>query len=129
MVLSSFCLGKLEEKEITNTLENLQEIVGGYIEIPFLSEKFNDNGIDMIINEEGKLIEGMNPEIAIVNEERGNILDIVYGNCIFASHDEEGETVGLNEKQMEIVTEELEMIIELTNKNTLKSFEVRVLFI
>ena len=83
----------------------------------------------MFINEEGKLIEGMNPEIAIVNEEHGNILDIVYGNCIFTSHDEEGETVGLNEKQMEIVTEELEMIIELTNKNTLKSFEVRVLFI
>jgi hypothetical protein len=126
LVLSN---GKLEEKEIENGLEHLQKIVGGYIEIPFLSKKFFDNDIDIIINEEGKLIEGMNPEIAVVNEAQGNIVDIVYGNCIFASHNEEGDTVSLNDEQMQIVMEELEMVIELTNKNTLKDFEVRVLFI
>lgn len=47
-----------EEREIKNELEDLQEIVGGYIEIPFLSREFNDNKIDVIINEEGKFIEG-----------------------------------------------------------------------
>jgi hypothetical protein len=109
--------------------KELQGYVGGYIEIPFLSHKFNGNGIDVIINEEGKLIEGMKPEIAIVNEEKGVILDIVYGNCIFASHDEKGETIGLTEKQMQIVTEELETVIELMNKKTFEDFEVRVLFI
>lgn len=126
LVLSN---GELKEKEIGTELEDLQEIVGGYIEIPFLGNKFLDNDIDVIINEEGKLIDGMRAEIAIVNEEHGNILDIVYGNCIFASHDEEGETIGLNEAQIQIVMEELETVIELMNKRTLEEFEVRVLFI
>ena len=126
MVLSN---GELKEREIGTELEDLQEIVGGYIEIPYLGDKFLNKKIDVIINEEGKLIEGMKPEIAIVNESQGNILDIVYGNCIFASHNEEGETVGLTEEQMQIVTEELETVIELMNKKTFKTFDVRVLFI
>lgn len=126
LVLSN---GELRETEIGNELEDLQEIVGGYIEIPFLSHKFRDNNIDVIINDEGKLIEGMKAEIAIVDEKHGNILDIVYGNCIFASHDEEGETISLTDKQMQIVTEELETVIALMNKRTLEGFEVRALFI
>lgn len=120
---------KLEEKDIGTELEDLQEIVGGYIEIPFLGDVFNSNGIDVIINEEGKLIEGLKPEIAIVNEASGQILDIVYGNCIFASHNEEGETIGLTDEQILIVTKELETIVELMSKRTLKDFEVRALFI
>jgi hypothetical protein len=126
LVLSN---GELKAQEIGNELEDLQKIVGGWIEIPYLGDKLCDNGIDVIINEEGKLIEGMKPEIAIVDEAKGVILDIVYGNCIFASHDEEGETIGLTEEQMQIVTEELETVIELMNKRTLKDFEVRALFI
>ena len=126
LVLSN---GELKEQEIGTELEDLQKIVGGWIEIPFLSHKFRDNGINTIINEEGKLIEGMKPEIAIADEGKGTILDIVYGNCIFASHNEEGDTIGLTEEQMQIVTEELETVIELTNKKTLEEFEVKVLFI
>lgn len=126
LVLSN---GELRETEIGNELEDLQKIVGGYIEIPFLGDKFRDNNIDVIINEEGKLIEGMTAEIAIVDEKQGRILDVVYGNCIFASHDEAGETIGLTEEQIEFVKEELETVIELMNKRTLEGFEVRVLFI
>jgi hypothetical protein len=126
MVLSN---GELKQQDIGTGLEELQKIVGGYIEIPFLSRVFNDHAIDMIINEEGKFIEGLKAEIAIVDEEHGNILDIVYGNCIFASHDNEGETVGLNEGQIEVVEKELETIIELMNTKTFEEFEVRVLFI
>lgn len=121
--------GELKQQDIGTGLEELQKIVGGYIEIPFLSRVFNDHAIDMIINEEGKFIEGLKAEIAIVDEEHGNILDIVYGNCIFASHDNEGETVGLNEGQIEVVEKELETIIELMNTKTFEEFEARVLFI
>jgi hypothetical protein len=126
LVLSN---GELKAQDIGTGLEDLQKIVGGYIEIPFLGHKFLDNGIDVIINEEGKFIEGLKAEIAIVDEKHGNILDIVYGNCIFASHDEAGETIGLNEAQIQIVTEELETVIELMSKKTFEEFEVRVLFI
>lgn len=126
LVLSN---GEIKRKEIGNDLKDLQEIVGGYIEIPFVSEVFFENGIDMIINEEGKFVEGLKPEIAIVGKGTNAILDIVYGNCIFASHDDEGETVGLNEEQVDIVLEELKMEVILTNKNTGKSFTAKVLFI
>ena len=78
-------------------------------------------------NEDGKYVEGLKPEIAIVNEKQGNILDIIYGNCIFVSHDNKGDTIALTDEQMNVVMEELETTIELTNKDTFESFEVRAL--
>jgi hypothetical protein len=126
LVLSN---GELKEKEIKNTLEELQSIVGGYIEFPFLGDVFRENVIDTIINEEGKFIEGLKPEIAVIDNKTGRILDVVYGNCIFASHDKEGNTIELNEEQIKVVMEELEMVIELMNKNTLENYNVRALFI
>lgn len=126
LVLSN---GELKEKDIKNELEELQKIVGGYIEFPYLGKTFRDNIIDVIINEEGKFIEGLKPEIAIIDNERGQVLDIVYGNCIFASHDEEGNTIALNDKQIKIVAEELDAVIELMSKKTFKEFTVRALFI
>ena len=119
--------GELKEKEIKNTLEDLQKIVGGYIEIPFLSRDFNENGIDTIINEEGKFIEGLEPEIAIIKD--GKILDIVYGNCVFASHDHEGNTIELNEEQKQIVKKELNTDIVLKDQSKDKHYLVRALFI
>jgi hypothetical protein len=126
LVLSS---GELKEKDIDNTLEALQEIVEGYIEIPFLSERLYKHKIDIIINEEGKFIEGLSPEIAVIKEGTTNILDLVYGNCVFASHDEEGNTVALSDKQIKIVMEELKTDILLTNKEEGKVFFVKALFI
>ena len=108
LVLSN---GSLKEKEIDNTLGELQEIVGGYIEIPFFGKVFDDNIIDVIINEEGKYIDGLNPEIAVVDGKSKRVLDVIFGSCIFASHDKEGNTVELNDKQMEIVKQELETTI------------------
>ncbi len=119
--------GVLEEREIKNTLEDLQKIVGGYIEIPFLSRVFNENKINIIINEEGKFIEGLEPEIAVIKD--GKILDIVYGNCVFASHDHEGNTIELNEEQKQIVEEELETDIVLKDQSKDRHYLVRALFI
>lgn len=121
--------GKLQEKEIKNSLEELQSIVGGYIEFPFLGNRFKDNTIDVIINEEGKFIEGLNPEIAMVDGETKSVLDIVYGNCIFASHDEEGDTIGLNDEQIKIIMEELQMNVLLSYKDSEKKFVAKALFL
>ena len=118
---------QLKEKEIKNTLEELQEIVGGYIEIPYLSRVFNENKIDTIINEEGKFIEGLEPEIAIIKD--GKIIDIIYGNCVFASHDHEGNTIELNEKQKQIVEKELNTDIVLKDQSKDRHYLVRALFI
>lgn len=121
--------GKLEVKEIENTLENLQSIVGGYIEIPFLGGVFNKYKINSIINEEGKFIEDLKPEIALIDGNTDKILDIVYGNCIFASHDEHGETISLNDEQIKIVMEELKQDVTLTYQDSGKEFTVKALFI
>lgn len=119
----------LKEKEIKNTLEDLQKIVGGYIEMPFLSRELNENGIDIVINEEGKLIEGLEPEIAIIDKETNAILDIVYGNCAFVSHDAEGNTIELNEKQKQIVKDKLKTDLVLYNERIDKHYLVRGLYI
>ena len=121
--------GKLTTKTIHNTLHALQQIVGGYIEIPYIGDTFTENGIDMIINDEGKFIEGLKPEIAFVDSTNGKIMDIVYGNCIFASHDDEGNTISLNEAQTEIIKNELNTVIELINAKTFETFEVRAVVI
>ena len=126
LVLSN---GEFTTQEITNSLEDLQKIVGGYIEIPFLSKTFGQNWIDIIINEEGKFIEGLRPEIAIIDSEEIKILDIVYGNCIFVSHDEEGNTVELNDSQVLIVSGELVTKMKLMSNDTMEIFEVRALFV
>lgn len=126
LVLSN---GEFTTQEITNELEDLQKIVGGYIEIPYLSKVFNENEIDIIINEEGKFIDGLKAEIAVIDGETKQILDIVYGNCIFASHDTEGNTTELNDKQIEIIKEELKTSVNMINKDSLKTFGVKALFI
>lgn len=124
MMLSN---GELGVTELTNTLEELQKIVGGYIEIPMISNAFSNNGIDVVINDEGKFIEGLKPEIAIVGKGTNAILDVVYGNCVFVSHDNEGNTVGLDDQQIEVVTKELGTSAMLNDKG--KDFLVKVLFV
>jgi hypothetical protein len=104
-------------------LASLQKIVDGYIEVPYLSNRFAEEGIDVIINEEGKLI-GLEPQMVIMQKETYKLLDLVMGNCIFASHDEEGNTTGLTDKQIKIIKEELKH--ELLLPSTMSM--VKVLF-
>lgn len=120
--------GELQEREIENTLEELQRIVGGNIEFPFLGKVLAENKIDIIINEDGKYIDGLKPEIAVMTES-GNIYDIIYGNCIFASHDSVGNTTALTDKQIEVVTEKLKAVAELVHKDTGERMTVKALFV
>ena len=59
--------------------------------IPALSE----HGVDLWVNEEGKLI-GLKPNFMIFDGQ-----DIAVGPVFFASCDDEGETVGLTDQQVE----------------------------
>lgn len=86
---------KAIEIEIEDKLEILQTLVDGLIEVVELTP-----GIDMICNEEGKLI-GL--------EENINLdYDIIVGDVIICSHDNEGNFVGLSDEQKKIVDRELE---------------------
>ena len=95
---------ELKEKEIDNSLKALQNEVGGYIEITCFSRKLSENNIDMIINEEGK-VNRLQPQLAIYQDNK--IVDVICGNIIFASANEDGKTIGLTDEQIEVVKEVL----------------------
>ena len=67
---------KAKVTEIENTLENLQKIVGGYIECVY---PFEDN-VGIICNEEGMLI-GLEPN-RVLRDDDGNAVDIIFGTFI-----------------------------------------------
>ena len=92
----------LELKTIENNLHKFQEIVGGLIETPFVSNKLYEKGIDIIINEEGKGLD-LKPSMVVMNE--GKIIDIIHGNVIFTSHDNYGNQKSLTQEQIEYIVE------------------------
>lgn len=94
-------------KEIGNKLEDLQEVVNGYIQV--IGDPFGNANIVMIVNEEGKL-KNLKINTAIVY--KGAIIDIVVGSCILAGYNGD-EIVGLTEEQ------ELECINYYTNNRNI----------
>lgn len=89
-------------REIGKGLHHLQAFVGGYIEIPYISEELSSRNISVIINEEGKL-QGLRPTIAIMVGDK--IVDTLNGNVIFASYDtEKEEFVSLSSEQVSFVS-------------------------
>ena len=82
--------------EIKNlpTYESLNKTVEGYIEI--ISVTINDESYDIIMNEEGKLLNL--PITAFLNN--GWLMDSLCGNLIISKHDDEGEMVSLTESEI-----------------------------
>ena len=124
--------GELQEKEMENTLESLQEIVAGYIESPYISNIFRENDIDIIINEEGKILT-LQEEIAVIDKEKAIVIDVLCGNCIFVSHNEQGETIGLNDEQIKIIKKELNYVVNLSKINeetgNIENIDMRALLV
>lgn len=76
--------------DATNTLESLQALVGGMIEgISVVA------GVDGYINEEGKIL-GMPPNVKIP-------YDMICGPIVFTRTDDEGETVSVEDGDLEKV--------------------------
>ena len=79
-------------------LETMQSIVGGDIERWCLSGNGLD-GLDLFLDEEGKLKErSYNPKATILAE----ILfhnDVIVGDTFVCAHDEEGNSIGLSDAQ------------------------------
>ena len=81
-------------------LKYLQSLVGGLIEHYIIDEELNDLHIDMWIDDEGKL-KNLKPTIALMND--GQLVDVIFGNCVFSKYNDEGETLGLEEYEVGIV--------------------------
>lgn len=111
--------GEVGVRNVSPEYQSLQDLVGGLIEIPFISEKLMENNIDIIINEEGKLL-GLTPQIAIMN--RGKIVDIICGPVVFIGAEREtGNSVSLTYEQIELLQTEIfngkRAIVELGGEN------------
>lgn len=74
---------KPEVVEIEDTLESLQKMVGGYIEVTY---PFNDS-VGLIMNEEGKLL-GLPPNRAL-KDSNGCTYDIIAGDFLVTGLTEE----------------------------------------
>lgn len=86
------------------TLERFQGYVGGWVECVGLGAMLGDaslDDIDLVLNEEGKL-EGLEPSLLLLGPD-GKVVDVIAGNAILCSADEEGGWVGLDEAQVERV--------------------------
>lgn len=92
--------------EIPNTLEALQRLVGGYIEIPaYLPAHLKlPKGLDVVINEEGRLSR-LPVNFAVVEDSA--ILDTIHGAVVCARVDGDGEFVSIQPGDLEAVQKAL----------------------
>ena len=81
--------------EIPNTLEALQEQVGGYIETFYL---FNGGKLASFANEDGKF-NGMEMNFALAHPGEEPV-DVIHGPIIITKYDDEGETISLSNEDI-----------------------------
>lgn len=84
--------------EIDNSLEAMQKLVGGYIEVVHMFDN-----VCMVCNEEGKLM-GLEPNLVLRNG------DVVVGDIFFVEFDEEGEMKSFDNRRKQEV-----LVIGLAN--------------
>lgn len=81
--------------EFNESLEALQQFVGGYIEMIQLTD---DEDVDIVINEEGKLY-GLPVNKYVIHE--GRIIDALMGDLIIVgANPDTGETVSVPESKI-----------------------------
>jgi hypothetical protein len=96
-------------EEFEHSLDNMQKAVGGYIEAVTLSHDPNtDRMVTIWLNEEGKL-RGLQPNFAMIQKSNDKLLDVIVGDVLITSTDEEGSTVGLNDEELAMVKEKFNM--------------------
>lgn len=80
------------QKEISNSLEAMQEIVGGWIENVFIERSKRGARISLIVNEEGKMT-GLPFNRKIAN------FDVLVGTFFITKHNSKGDTVSLSDEE------------------------------
>lgn len=95
-------------KDIEGDLKSLQNEVGGLLTIVPYYEELQEQGIDIFADDEGLL--KANPKVSLFvtdKKHRTKILTSLVGNLIFVSHDNECNTIGLTQEQINFITEHL----------------------
>lgn len=94
-----------EEFNAEDSLTQLQEAVGGYIERVPVDMKHD---LDLWVNEEGLLLrKPLNGILSSVHSIGVERVELLVGDGVFACHDEEGETIGIEENIADSLVEML----------------------
>lgn len=79
-----------------NDLKSLQVAVGGMIQVIY---PFDDPGINLVCNDEGKLL-SLPLNRGLRHPETGELYDVISGNFFLCGDDGEGEFCSLTEEQI-----------------------------
>ncbi|MCI9050659.1 MAG: DUF3846 domain-containing protein [Lachnospiraceae bacterium] len=105
--------GKIEK--IENSLEKLQDFVGGLITVAHFTQE-----IDIVLNDEGKL---NNLPLNRVWKSEEEIFDILVGNIFCCRYDEEGNFSSILEEDIPIIQEMLIPIIGISESTIYLNLE------
>lgn len=97
-VLKLNTLQEVEHISVPDTLESLQKLVGGPIEVTPIYSEFGQRGICALIHEEGRIL-GFEPSLAIICDDA--IIDFVFGDIVFLTVDNDGNFASLTDSQRE----------------------------
>lgn len=93
-------------KEIENTLNAKQELVGGLLEDVALSQILNDSKIIVYGNDEAKLL-GLEANVVITDFDlhagTAKLIDILAGTLFFCGTDDEGNDLPLSSAQLTLL--------------------------
>lgn len=99
---------KIDRVEKVN-LEYMQSVIGGCIDIPFVSEVLQEKGIDVVVADEQSFDIRNDTSLIVINDDE--VVSITTGKCILCGVDDEGKSVGLNEEQVDFIKENFRLSI------------------
>ena len=107
--------GNAYVKDIKGDLKSLQTEVGGLLTLANYYEELENQGVDIFVDDEGLL--KADPITTLLITEKKNpmkVLTSLVGNLIFVSHDDEGNTLGLTDEQIEFIQAHLKQLYYFT---------------
>ena len=111
--------GNAGVKNIKGDLKSLQAEVGGLITLADYYEELDARNIDIFADDEGLLKSNHIITFFVTSKEnKYKSIATLVGNLVFASHDDdEGNTLGLSQKQLSFIKEHLKKVAYI-NKDT-----------
>lgn len=90
---------------VGETYDLIKSVIEGCFDVVRVGV-LEENNIDIFVDDEGKLLE-LDPNILILDRDTEEMVDYIAGDVIFLSYDNEGNSIGLTEKQLEILDKEV----------------------
>lgn len=103
--------GNAGVKDIKGDLQSLQNEVGGLLTLANYYEELEDIGVDIFADDEGLL--KASPQVTLMITDKRNrmkVLTALVGNLILVSHDNEGNTIGLTDDQVDFIKAHLKQL-------------------